>query len=106
LLKTKLSKYEHPKNSDNSSISPSQDPFRKTKSLRIKSNKFQGGQKGHKGNKLKKIETPSTIIIHDIEQCDSCGKTLPGASIAYDSRQVFDIPPIEIQVTESIKMHL
>ena len=29
LLKIKLSKYEHPKNSNNSSISPSQDPFRK-----------------------------------------------------------------------------
>ena len=36
LLKDKLSKYEHPKNSGNSSVPPSQDPFRKTKSLRTK----------------------------------------------------------------------
>jgi hypothetical protein len=33
-LKERLAKYENPKNSGNSSIAPSQDPFRRTKSLR------------------------------------------------------------------------
>ncbi len=55
LLKERLAKYENPKNSNNSGVSPSQDPFRKTKSMRVKSNKPQGGQKGHKGSKLKKV---------------------------------------------------
>jgi hypothetical protein len=41
-LKVKLSIYEHPKNSDNSSVAPSQYLFRKTKSLRTKSNKAPG----------------------------------------------------------------
>ncbi len=51
-LESKLSKYENSKNSANSSIAPSQDRFRKTKSLRKPSKKSQGSQKGHKGSKL------------------------------------------------------
>ena len=35
-LKERLAKYENPKNSGNSSVAPSQDPFRKTKSLRAR----------------------------------------------------------------------
>ena len=51
-LEMQLSKYENPKNSGNSSIAPSQDPYRKTKSMRGRSNRQPGGQKGHKGSKL------------------------------------------------------
>jgi transposase len=108
LLKARLAKYENPKNpknSSNSSIPPSQDPFRKTKSLRIKSNKPQGGQKGHKGSKLKMVTTPDIIIDHDITHCDCCGKNLEGASQGYDARQIFDLPPITIQVTEHRRLH-
>lgn len=105
LLKDKLSKYEHPKNSGNSSVPPSQDPFRKTKSLRTKTNKIQGGQKGHKGSKLKMVKTPDVIVTHDIEHCNSCGNALPNNFVAFDARQVFDIPPIEIQATEHRRIH-
>ena len=105
ILKVKLSKYEHPKNSDNSSVAPSQDPFRKTKSLRTKSSKAQGGQKGHKGSKLNRIETPDSIVVHTIAQCDSCGNDLSDDSSVYDARQVFDIPIIKIQVTEHRRIH-
>jgi transposase len=99
-LEAQLSKYENPKNSGNSSVAPSQDPFRKTKSLRVKSNKPQGGQKGHKGSKLEMVATPNSTIIHDITQCNCCGRALPKASDDYDARQVFDLAPIVIQVTE------
>jgi transposase len=99
-LEAKLSKYENPKNSGNSSLPPSQDPFRKTKSLREKSNKPQGGQKGHKGSKLEMVSSPDIRVIHNIYQCSCCGNTLPKTSDCYDSRQVFDLPSIEIQVTE------
>ena len=99
-LENKLSKYENPKNSGNSSVAPSQDPYRKTKSMRGLSNKSQGGQKGHQGSKLEMVATPDTTIIHNISQCDCCGNNLPKSSEIYDTRQVFDLPPIKIQVTE------
>jgi hypothetical protein len=105
MLKVKLSKYEHPKNSDNSSVAPSQDPFRKTKSLRTKSNKPQGGQKGHKGSKLKMVETPDNLIFHTMTQCNSCGTDLSDDGVKYNARQVFDIPVIKMQVTEHRTIH-
>ena len=98
-LEEKLSKYEHPKNSNNSSIPPSQDPNRETKSLRKKSNKKVGGQKGHKGNKLNKISNPDHIILHDVTQCKCCNTVLPKDG-EVKSRQIFDIPKIEIKITE------
>ena len=57
-LEERLSKYENPKNSGNSRVAPSQDSYRKTKSMHIKSDKPLGGQKGHKGTQLKKRDTP------------------------------------------------
>ena len=48
-LKRQLSKYEHPKNSNNSSIPPSKDEDRpKRKSLRKESGLKPGGQKEEK----------------------------------------------------------
>lgn len=98
-LEDKLSKYENPKNSKNSSIPPSQDPNRETRSLRKKSNKKVGGQKGHKGSKLNKVPNPDKIIIHDISQCECCNSLLPDGG-EVKSRQIFDIPKIKIKVTE------
>ncbi len=99
-LEEQLSKYENPKNSGNSSIAPSQDPFRTPKSLRTKSKKSQGGQKGHQGSKLKMVVNPNHIALHDVSHCEDCGDTLPEFFEDYDARQVFDIPPISIEVTE------
>ncbi len=99
-LKERLAKYENPKNSNNSSISPSQDPFRKTKSMRVKTNLTPGGQKGHKGKKLKMVQEPDAIIIHNVEHCCGCGTALEKASNHYKARQVFDFPSISMQVTE------
>ncbi len=102
----RLAKYENPKNSGNSSIAPSQDPFRKTKSLRVMPNKAQGGQKGHKGGKLRMVAGPDVdVVVHDISQCERCGDGLPEDASSYDARQVFDIPPITIQVTEHRRLH-
>ncbi len=55
-LEEKLSKYENPKNSGNSSIPPSQDPNRTTKSLRKKSD-FPKGlvQRAQYGDKIKAL---------------------------------------------------
>lgn len=104
-LRERLAKYENPKNSGNSSVAPSQDPYRKTKSLRGRSNRPQGGQKGHKGSKLKMVGTPDLVVVHEVENCSCCGEVLGGASRHYDARQALDIPPIKIQVTEHRRFH-
>jgi len=64
-LRNRLSKYEHPKNSNNSSIPPSKDENRpKRKSLREKSGRKPGGQKGRKGKTLTMVATPDIIQKH------------------------------------------
>ena len=62
-------------NSQNSSTPPSQDPFRsKDLSLRTKSGKTSGGQKGHRGNTLDFSQFPSELIQHFPEGiCTNCG---------------------------------
>jgi len=101
-LCNRLSKYEHPKNSNNSSIPPSKDENRpKRKSLREKSGLKPGGQKGRKGNTLKIVETPNFTQKHNPLYCNCCGKSLENIESKFEGkRQVFDIPKIEIKVTE------
>jgi len=73
-LRHRLSKYEHPKNSNNSSIPPSKDENRpKRKSLREPSGLKPGGQKGRKGNTLKMVETPDITQKHIPHYCKCCG---------------------------------
>lgn len=101
-LKKRLSKYETPKNSNNSSIPPSKDENRpKRKSLREKSGLKPGGQKGRKGNTLKMVETPDFIKDYHPSYCSCCGSSVADVpSVLSGKRQVYDIPPIEIKVTE------
>lgn len=101
-LKRRLSKYEHPKNSNNSSIPPSKDENRpKRKSLREKSGLKPGGQKGRKGNTLMMVEAPDIIKEHSPSFCNGCGESLDDTpSVCKGKRQVYDIPKIEIKVTE------
>tara|TARA_R110000796_G_scaffold43619_3_gene107107 strand:- start:459 stop:749 length:291 start_codon:yes stop_codon:yes gene_type:complete len=57
ILRERLSKYENPKNSRNSSIPPSKDENRpkKNQSLRKSTGKKPGGQLGHKGDQVIKL---------------------------------------------------
>jgi transposase len=104
-LESRLEKYENPKNSGNSGVPPSQDPFRKTKSLRGKSGRRPGGQKGRKGKRLEMTDAPDKVALHDIARCACCGNDLPKEAVGYDARQVFDLPPIAIEVTEHRRLH-
>ncbi len=103
LLKERLAKYENPKNSNNSSVPPSRDenrPF-KSKSLRKKTGRKPGGQKGHEGTTLEMSSNPDKIIDHVPEYCECCGKDIgaqPGELA--ERRQVIDLPPIKPVVTE------
>ena len=75
-------------NSKNSSKPPSSDPNRKKTSGR-KNGKKPGGQKGHIGKTLEKVETPDKVKIIRIDR----SKLPPGEykEIGHESRQVFDI---------------
>ena len=91
------------KNSRNSSKPPSSDGFKKPspKSLRPRGKRKPGGQKGHPGSTLKMVDKPDHTIIYPVDQCRRCGHRLADeASIDVEKRQVFDIPPIQMEVTE------
>ena len=64
-LEERLTRYENPKNSRNSSIPPSHDYSRppKTRSLREPSGKKPGGQPGHEGTTLEMVEKPDEVGI-------------------------------------------
>jgi transposase len=92
-------------NSTNSGKPPSSDGLSRpprTGSLREKTGKKSGGQKGHKGETLAQTGTPDRVVNHYPEKCSHCGgapdKT---ASLGHQKRQVFDVPePQPLTVTE------
>ncbi|NJL57206.1 IS66 family transposase, partial [bacterium] len=89
------------KNSTNSSKPPSSDGLKKAKSLREKGQRKTGGQKGHPGTTLEMTAEPDEVVLHTPESCDHCGTMLADAPVSgVERRQVFDIPPVRIQVTE------
>lgn len=94
------------KNSRNSSKPPSSDRMQTSKPTRDKRRKKRrrpGGQKGHEGNHLKRVENPDHVVRHELSgPCCHCGSHLnKGATERYESRQVFDLPEkIQIEVTE------
>ena len=97
-LREKLSKYENPKNSRNSSVPPSKDENRppKTKSLREQSDRKVGGQKGHEGNTLKMTQTPDEIITYTPDFCGKCGSDIHELQAEFiGKRQVIDIPVVQ-----------
>ena len=92
-------------NSRNSHWPSSRDKSRKkkrTKSLREQSDKKSGGQKGHPGQTLTMSETPDTVAIHRPETCQHCQQPFQDEqrAVAVDKRQVHDLPPLKIVVTE------
>jgi transposase len=93
-------------NSGNSGKPPSSDGLKKkpvrVSSLRVRSGKKTGGQKGHAGKTLSRSETPDATIDHFPETCSGCGGALTGAmATGHTARQVFDLPePQPLIVTE------
>lgn len=90
------------KDSHNSSLPPSSDRFvRVPKSLKQKSGKKPGGQQGHRGYHLKQVETPDTVLIHRVEQCEHCQQDLRNYPADLpERRQVIDLPTQRLWVTE------
>jgi transposase len=89
-------------NSRNSSKPPSSDGLNKPKpkSLRTRGEKPPGGQRGHAGHTLKRVAQPDRIETHDpASDCDVCHRPL-GTAVVVETRQVFDLPLLQCEVTE------
>jgi transposase/uncharacterized coiled-coil protein SlyX len=64
----------------------------KTGSSREGSSKRPGGQKGHPGSTLNKVEDPDEIIFHRLHKCRHCGRNIEESeAICYKTRQEFNI---------------
>jgi transposase len=92
-------------NSRNSSRPPSTDLSGNKKpisrSRRKKSNKKPGGQEGHSGTTLNMVNDPDEVIEHPLSCCEECGCFLENVEVeAYEIRQIFDIPPVNLIVME------
>ena len=92
-------------NSSNSGKPPSSDGLKKpprTRSSREPSGRKPGGQKGHKGETLRQVAEPDSIVDHFPTSCTACGAAMmPAMSAGHSARQVFDLPdPRPLVVTE------
>ena len=106
-LKVRISELERRLglNSSNSGKPPSGDGLKKparVRSLREPSDKPSGGQQGHKGETLRQVAEPDSIIDHFPPSCAACGAAMtPAMSAGHSARQVFDLPePRPLVVTE------
>jgi len=88
-----------------SSKPPSSDGLKKKPripgSLRGRSDKPSGGQKGHKGDTLCQVAEPDRVMRHEAQSCVHCQAQLKASmQRGVERRQVFDLPERLIEVTE------
>ena len=97
------------RDSHNSGLPPSLDlpgvraanAIKRTRSLRRKTGKRVGGQAGHKGATLRQVSTPDRVQVHEPQRCRRCRASLTGcAVVGRERRQVFDLPPVVLEVIE------
>lgn len=89
-------------NSKNSSISPSQDPFRK-KSPPKPSGKKQGGQPGHKGHYRALLPEDQITTHREVfpSVCPYCSaSSFDKQPVHTELRQVYDLPELQPDVTQ------
>ena len=88
--------------SHNSHKPPATDGLSKKPAIPKESGKKNGGQEGHVGKTLRRVENPDEIVVHHAAQCRHCERKFSAADVAtiVQKRQVFDIPLPKIEVTE------
>ena len=101
-------------NSSNSSMPPSSDTLEERKEqtakratrraaerAAAKAARRPGKQPGDAGHHLARVENPTRVVTHSPKACEGCGSTLDDAPLeGVESRQVFDLSEIKVQVTE------
>ncbi|CAA6809180.1 MAG: Transposase [uncultured Sulfurovum sp.] len=105
LLKEEIKRLKENGNKDstNSSKPPSTDNgFKEKEAKNDKStSKKRGGQKGRTSNNLKKSDNPDVIEILESFTCSKCHHNLLDVKVkSISKKQVFDIPPVKMKVTE------
>jgi transposase len=94
------------KDSHNSSKPPASDGYKKppvprTRSLRRAGERQNGGQPGHTGWRLEPVEQPEHFVVHPVTECAHCHASLAAVPVTeHKKRQVFDLPPMRVEVTE------
>ena len=95
---------QHDLNSRNSSKPPASDGYAKPapNSLRVSSGRTSGGQAGHPGRTLQPVTRPDHVVPHRLTHCPcGCGGDLRQQPVLrLERRQVFDLPPLRLDVTE------
>ena len=91
-------------NSTNSHKPPSSDPpkTRSQRRRRKSTGRKSGGQKGHKGStrSMLPVDEVDHIVACIPTHCDACDKPLSGTDDQPRLHQVWQIPPIEVEVTQ------
>ena len=90
------------KNSSNSSKPPSSDGLKRNRSLRNnRSGRKPGGQPGHAGQRLHPSAKPDAVTALPLTQCPQCQGDLSEQPVQSEEvRQVFELPPMQLRVTE------
>lgn len=91
-------------NSSNSHKPPSSDGLKKVKKKAgiPKEVKAKGGQQGHQGKTLEQVAKPDHVEVHLPQGCRCCGRKFTEFDKVevLEKRQVFDLPPARLDVTE------
>lgn len=96
------------RNSRTSSKPPSSDgPVKPPpRSRREPTGRAPGKQPGDPGFTLRQVTDPDEVIIHRPRACGGCGASLRRARVtSVETRQVFDLPPVKLRVTEHQIQH-
>lgn len=103
-LKAKIKELEEKlnTNSTNSSIPPSQDPFRQPR-RKEKTGRKQGGQPGHGGHRRNLYPLEQVQVVHELKPttCPHChSKEFHQEAVSTDTRQTIELPDAPPQVTQ------
>ena len=77
--------------------------IKRTRSLRRRTGRRVGGQPGQPGATLRRVAQPDQVVVHAPTTCAGCAAVLDQSTvIRSERRQVFDVPPSSVVVTEHV----